>query len=67
MDSALRPWLLEVNVGPDLSSSSPYDKVVKSTLLSDVFHLIGFQIFDRQKVADDKKTSFKITNPKSYA
>jgi len=26
LDHALRPWLLEVNVLPSLSSSSPYDK-----------------------------------------
>jgi hypothetical protein len=30
-----------------LSSSSPFDKTVKSMLLSDTFHLIGFNIFDR--------------------
>jgi len=55
LDSNLKPWLLEVNVGPDLSSSSPYDKQVKSTLLSDVFHLAGFQIFDRKKIVDERK------------
>jgi tubulin polyglutamylase TTLL4 len=26
IDAKLRPWLLEVNVAPSLSSSSPYDK-----------------------------------------
>ena len=26
IDKNLRPWLLEVNVAPSLSSSSPYDK-----------------------------------------
>ena len=26
VDSKLKPWLLEVNVAPSLSSSSPYDK-----------------------------------------
>ena len=47
IDESLRPWLLEVNVAPSLSSSSPFDKTVKSMLLSDTFHLIGFNIFDR--------------------
>ena len=47
IDDTLRPWLLEVNVAPSLSSSSPFDKTVKSMLLSDTFHLIGFTIFDR--------------------
>jgi len=35
VDANLRPWLLEVNVSPSLSSSSPLDKQIKTTLLSD--------------------------------
>lgn len=42
IDQDLKPWLLEVNVAPSLSSSSPFDKFVKSMLLSDTMHLIGF-------------------------
>ena len=52
VDSRLKPWLLEVNVAPSLSSSSPYDKQVKTGLLCDVLHLVGFKVFDRKKVAD---------------
>ena len=49
IDEKLKPWLLEVNVCPSLSSSSPFDKIIKTTLLCDLFHLIGFQIYDRKK------------------
>jgi hypothetical protein len=45
-----------VNVLPSLSSSSPFDKHVKSMLLSDVLHLIGFTIFDRRKIEDERKS-----------
>lgn len=55
IDSKLRPWLLEVNVAPSLSSSSPYDKQVKTMLLCDTLHLVGFQPFDRKKVEDGMK------------
>ena len=41
LDSDLKPWLLEVNVLPSLSSSSPLDKRIKTSLLSDVFNTIG--------------------------
>ena len=41
IDSDLKPWLLEVNVCPSLSSSSPLDKQIKTMLLSDVLHIIG--------------------------
>jgi hypothetical protein len=55
LDNNLRPWLLEVNVLPSLSSSSPFDKHVKSMLLSDTLHLIGFNIFDRRKISEETK------------
>lgn len=55
VDSRLKPWLLEINVAPSLSSSSPYDKQVKTGLLCDTLHLVGFKVFDRKKVAETTK------------
>lgn len=48
IDRDFKPWLLEVNVSPSLSSSSPLDKYVKTLLLSDSMFLVGFRIFDRK-------------------
>ena len=49
IDAKLRPWLLlEVNVSPSLSSSSPLDKQIKSSLLSDTLYLVGFRLIDRK-------------------
>jgi hypothetical protein len=48
LDSKLKPWLLEVNVCPSLSSSSPMDKQIKTLLLSDSLYLVGFHLFDRK-------------------
>ena len=41
LDSKLKPWLLEVNVGPSLSSSSPFDKRLKTKLICDMLTLVG--------------------------
>lgn len=54
IDSNFRPWLLEVNVSPSLSSSSPMDKYIKTLLLSDSFYLAGFHMFDRKQLEKDK-------------
>jgi hypothetical protein len=59
IDHKLRPWLLEVNVCPSLSSSSPYDKQVKTLLLCDTLHLVGFKLYDRKRMEDDKKKENK--------
>ena len=59
IDDAFRPWLLEVNVAPSLSSSSPYDKKVKTTLLSDTMHLMGYNIFDRKKLDEERQKKKK--------
>ena len=55
VDAKLRPWLLEVNVAPSLSSSSPYDKQVKCKLLCDTLHMVGFRAFDRKRIANESK------------
>lgn len=58
IDKNLKPWLLEVNVLPSLSSSSPFDKSVKTLLICDVLTLIGIRGYDKKKVhtgSEDKK------------
>lgn len=55
IDANFRPWLLEVNVSPSLSSSSPMDKYIKTLLLSDSFHLCGLKMFDRKILENQKK------------
>lgn len=49
LDSALKPWLVEVNTCPDLSASSPLDRAIKGALFSDTFTLIGSQLVNRQQ------------------
>ena len=49
LDSKLKPWLLEVNISPSLSSSSPLDKKIKTMLICDVLNLVGVCAYDRKK------------------
>lgn len=50
VDEDLKPWLLEVNTFPSLSSSSPYDKRVKTQLIADTLTLVGFLPFDHELI-----------------
>lgn len=43
VDEALKPWLLEVNICPSLSSGSPLDKRIKTKLVADTLTLVGIQ------------------------
>lgn len=54
IDANLKPWLMEVNVSPSLSSSSPLDARIKTTLMSDIFNLVGFRVYDKKKIGDTK-------------
>ena len=47
-DEALKPWVLEVNCLPSLSSSSIFDKQVKTQLICDAFTLVGFQGYNKK-------------------
>eukprot|EP00747_Dinoflagellata_sp_TGD_P120924 gnl/TRDRNA2_/TRDRNA2_173350_c1_seq5.p1 gnl/TRDRNA2_/TRDRNA2_173350_c1~~gnl/TRDRNA2_/TRDRNA2_173350_c1_seq5.p1 ORF type:complete len:625 (+),score=105.31 gnl/TRDRNA2_/TRDRNA2_173350_c1_seq5:170-1876(+) len=43
VDDNLKPWLLEVNICPSLSSGSPLDKRIKTQLVADTLTLLGIQ------------------------
>lgn len=46
IDKDFKPWIIEVNVLPSLSSSSPMDKNIKTSLMGDVLTLIGMNYAD---------------------
>lgn len=50
IDKKLKPWLIEVNVLPSLSSSSPFDKSIKTMLICDLLNLVGVRGYDKKKV-----------------
>lgn len=54
IDSDLKPWLLEVNLSPSLATDSPLDLTIKSTLLTDMFNMVGVRRFDRKKESLNK-------------
>ena len=51
---------------PSLSSSSPFDKIIKTMLICDVLTLIGLRGYDKKKVhqgpEDEKKNLSKLSN-----
>ncbi|KAF0683781.1 Aste57867_24165 [Aphanomyces stellatus] len=59
LDATLRPWLLEVNVFPSMSSSSPMDKRIKSILVCDTFQLVGLPAVDMSQVHESHTKSRK--------
>jgi tubulin polyglutamylase TTLL4 len=48
---SMKPRLLEVNIFPSLSSSSPMDKRIKTVLVSDLFQLVGVPFVDARREA----------------
>lgn len=55
IDSKLKPWILEVNVCPSLSSSSPLDRKIKHSLLVDTMNVIGVLPFDKKFYSEEMK------------
>ena len=74
LDNNLKPWLLEVNVLPSLSSSAELDKRIKTSLMSDIFNCIGVVPYNKKQLEKDnidrnwkkftglEKTSTKTSN-----
>lgn len=40
IDTNLKPWLIEVNASPSLSSTTESDRILKMGLLNDVFDIV---------------------------
>ena len=59
LDSKLKAWLLEVNISPSLSSSSPLDKKIKTVLLCDTLNLIGVYPYDRKQYEKEMESILK--------
>lgn len=55
IDSNLKPWLMEVNICPSLSSSSPLDRRIKHTLLVDILNLIGIDCYSKKHQQQEQK------------
>jgi len=47
IDEYLKPWILEVNVMPSLSSSSKFDKKIKTMLICDTLTLVGMKGYNK--------------------
>ena len=47
IDEYLKPWVLEVNVRPSLSSSSIFDNRIKTMLMCDALTLVGIRGYDK--------------------
>jgi tubulin polyglutamylase TTLL4 len=59
LDSKLKPWLLEVNISPSLSSSSPLDKKIKTVLICDTLNLVGVFPYDRKQYERETEQNMK--------
>ena len=57
LDKELKPWLLEVNVLPSLSSSSALDKKIKTSLMTDVFSTIGVTPYSQKRLEKLQESS----------
>ena len=41
IDSALKPWLIEVNASPSLTSTTTKDRVMKHGILNDILNIVA--------------------------
>ena len=59
-DDDLKPWVLEVNCLPSLSSSSMFDKQVKTQLITDCFSLIGIRGYNKNEMRKERQLELQI-------
>lgn len=55
IDSNLKPWIIEVNISPSFSSSSPFDKTLKTKLICDTLTVVGIRPTNHEKYEQEEK------------
>jgi hypothetical protein len=46
VDANLKPWLIESNVNPSLTSKVPFERLEKTKMIQDMFHILGIANYD---------------------
>lgn len=64
LDANLRPWLIEVNASPSLSTTTEPDRIMKSALLRDVFAVVAPQV--PGSLPEGSKSLFACTSPDKH-
>jgi len=59
IDSNLKPWILEVNISPSFSSSSPFDKTLKTKLICDTLTIVGVKPTNHEKYEQEEIKKMK--------
>lgn len=59
IDANLKPWILEVNISPSFSSSSPFDKNLKTKLICDALTIVGVKPTNHEKYEKDELKKLK--------
>lgn len=71
IDQSLVPWLLEVNILPSFSSSSPLDKRIKTRLIAEALTLVGLRPYDHrligQALREEREGQVSGLHPKAQA
>lgn len=69
LDTNLTPHLLEVNVSPSLTGSSPLDRKIKGMLIADIMHTVGLYCYDKEVLNKYTETvaTTNVVNPFTFA
>ena len=67
IDDEFKPWILEVNISPSFSSSSPFDKNLKTKLICDALTIVGIKPTNHEEYEKKHKKNTLATrfNPLS--
>ena len=64
IDADLKPWILEVNISPSFSSSSPFDKDLKTKLICDSLTIVGVRPANHSRYVEENKAKPVKTDDK---